>query len=322
MNKNTLTQHIYEAIAQVLGEGWYDHSPHPHFSRSETNRNLGTNPLYTDNGGHSNADRITQPSTVDYNGMNFHGQNYVISDNAFMIYKIKNFGHDRFTGSMNMFANTKDFRTNLDLLFGGARRGGRGVLFRSFTPQSKATTAKRNGYMSFTFWEFSLDGGQTWNIMRPRPLDKIQQSKMVVKSEQVPQQNMEPTDPANPSIETENINRNMSNKLRISKADLAFYVNESVKKIIHEIGDTPEGQKYLGRLQAKKQMQQGAETGENNGFGYYNKGTAGEIGQYADKQQKAGGNNQTALANAHAQGFNNQWSRVGNQPLHLKRSGR
>lgn len=43
---------------------------------------------------------------------------------------------------------------------------------------------------------------------------------------------------------------------------------KSVKESVDEIGDTPQGQYMLGRLQARQQYRRGQETGENDGYGY------------------------------------------------------
>lgn len=312
MVNDDIMKAIAESVDKHLNEGWYDYSSNPYHSRAETFSQLGRNPLYVDNGNHASADAITQPSTVDWNGAAFRGKNYIISDTAFTIYQMKNFGNNRLTGTMSMFASIKEFRANIDRLNGGARRGGRPLTYRTFTSQSNASRARRNDFMSYTFWEFSLDGGNTWYILRPNPLEKMQPSKTVLSP------NVKPDNVQN---ESKN-NTNMGKTISMKKADFERFVSESVRKVLHEVGDTPEGQFMLGMLQAKKQRQQGAETGENNGYGHYNTGAAGEVGQYADQQQKNEPNplRRNMMANAHADGFNAEWHRVGNQPLRLQRS--
>lgn len=175
MNLDYLTNIICENILKNINEGWYDDTATPIHSKGDTQRNLGVNPLYVDNGGHSSADKIRQASTVDYNGAGFVGKKIVVSDNKFTIYKLQNFGSENIKGTKQFFSDTKDLRRAIDTVNGAASRNGKQVQFRFITSQSNAD--KRDNVLSFTFCEFSFDG-YTWYILKPNPVQTMKQSKL------------------------------------------------------------------------------------------------------------------------------------------------
>lgn len=183
MNYNEFLNILSEAVIQRVQEGWYDGSSHPNFSQKEMQKNLGKNPLFVDNGGHARADNITQPSTFDRNGANFRGSNKVLNPNQFMIYKIKNFGSPDINSTMDLFgkgsSGEKELRRAIDLVNGAATRSGRNVLYRTFTSEEFDSQSEKSGRILYTFWEFSLDGGQTWCILKPEPVTSMKISKMM-----------------------------------------------------------------------------------------------------------------------------------------------
>lgn len=177
---------VMEAIEEIMAEGRYDFQNVPYNSHSDVQRNLGHNPLYVDNGGHSNNDVLSQVSTFDTNGQNFRtNNNIVVSDNKFIIYKIKNFGNDRIESTLSLFGRgaggEKELRKAIDTLNGVARRNNRPLQYRTVTSDSFKSSSIRTGRMSNTFWEFSLDNGNTWYILKPHPVDSLQPSKLVYK---------------------------------------------------------------------------------------------------------------------------------------------
>lgn len=186
-NGNTikLTESQYETIKDLIDEGYYDDSATPLFSRNKTNRELGVNPLAVDNGGHTPNDVLRQPSTVDYNGANFKGLNIIVSDNKFMFYKVKNFGTDKISSTLQLFGRgaggEKGLRTAIDNLNGAAVRNGKTLRFRTITSETFKNKSKMTDHMSNTFWEFSYDNGNTWFILKPHPVQHMQQSKVVIK---------------------------------------------------------------------------------------------------------------------------------------------
>lgn len=183
MNYNEFLNILSEAVIQRVQEGWYDGSSHPNFSQKEMQKNLGKNLLFVDNGGHARADNITQPSTFDRNGANFRGSNKVLNPNQFMIYKIKNFGSPDINSTMDLFgkgsSGEKELRRAIDLVNGAATRSGRNVLYRTFTSEEFDSQSEKSGRILYTFWEFSLDGGQTWCILKPEPVTSMKISKMM-----------------------------------------------------------------------------------------------------------------------------------------------
>lgn len=173
---NKLKRIIDECVRRALYEGVFDKTATPHLSKTDASRTLGINPLSVDNGGHSSRDKVLQPSTIDPNGANFDGEHILVSDNKFMIYKVKNFGNPDIKDTLQFFGNTKELRRAIDTVNGAAKRGSKGVYWRTITPESGNAVAKRNGYMSKTFWEFSFDGSE-WYILKPNPVQTLKISK-------------------------------------------------------------------------------------------------------------------------------------------------
>lgn len=180
-----LTETQCRNLEDILSEGYYDDSATPLFSRTKMNRELGVNPLAVDNGGHTPSDVLRQPSTIDYNGANFKGVNVIVSDNKFMFYKVKNFGTDKISSTLQLFGRgaggEKGLRTAIDTINGAAVRNGKTLRFRTITSETFKSKSKATGHMSNTFWEFSYDGGNTWYILKPHPIQNMQQSKVVIK---------------------------------------------------------------------------------------------------------------------------------------------
>lgn len=179
---------VREALFEIIKEGRFDTTSTPHNSHADVRRNLGHNPLYTDNGGHSAHDTVSQVSTFDTNGQNFktNGNNIVISDNKFIIYKIKNFGNDKIESTLDLFGRgaggEKELRRAIDTINGAANRNGRSVKYRTITSDSFKTTSQRTGQMSKTFWEFSLNNGNDWYVLKPNPIQNMQSSKLVMRT--------------------------------------------------------------------------------------------------------------------------------------------
>lgn len=182
-----LTEEQCHLLKEALTEGYYDDSATPLFSRAKTQRELGVNPLAVDNGNHTPTDTLRQPSTYDTNGANFKGENIIVSDNKFMFYKLKNFGSDKVNGTLQFFGKgasaEKGLRAAIDTINGAAKRNGKYVTYRHITSESNKQKSKNSGFMSNTFWEFSLDGGNTWNILRPNPIDSMQKSQVTIKTQ-------------------------------------------------------------------------------------------------------------------------------------------
>ena len=183
-----LRQIIKEALTEILGEGRYNTTATPYNSHGDVRRNLGYNPLYSDNGGHSANDTVSQVSTFDRNGANFttNGNDLCVSDNKFIIYKIKNFGNDKIESTLSMFGRgagaEKELRRAIDTVNGAATRNRRSVSWRTITSDSFKRQSERSGKMNHTFWEFSLDGGNTWYILKPQPVQSLQPSKLVIRT--------------------------------------------------------------------------------------------------------------------------------------------
>lgn len=180
MGYRTLERIISECVRQALYEGMFDTTPQPHLSKADAQRELGVNPLRTDVGGHSAGDEVRQPSTFDTNGENFDGEHIVVSDNKFMMYKVKNFGNPDIQDTLSLFGKgaygEKELRRAIDVLNGAARRNGRLLSYRTITSESNSQMSSRTGYMRKTFWEFSFDG-RDWFIMKPKPVDSPKPSK-------------------------------------------------------------------------------------------------------------------------------------------------
>lgn len=186
MAKN-LRQLIKEAVIEALSEGRFDHTATPHNSHIDVMQGLGVNPLTVDNGGHAANDVVAQVSTVDFNGENFktNGNDLCVTNNKFMIYKIKNFGNDKIESTLSLFGRgamgEKELRRAIDTVNGAATRNRRPVEWRTVTSSSNKRISDSTGKMSNTFWEFSLDGGSTWNIMKPNPIQNLQPTKVLLK---------------------------------------------------------------------------------------------------------------------------------------------
>lgn len=178
---------IREVLIEMINEGRFDSTATPHNSRVDMLKNTGNNPLYADNGGHAANDVVSQVSTYDTNGQNFktNGNDIIVSDNKFIIYKIKNFGNDKIESTLSLFGRgagaEKELRRAIDTINGAAKRNRRSVSYRTITSESFQGTSRRTGQMSKTFWEFSLDNGNTWYILKPNPVQSVQQSKLVLK---------------------------------------------------------------------------------------------------------------------------------------------
>ena len=173
---------VRETLNDILSEDRFDTTATPYNSRSDRTKGLGRNPLVADNGGHSNNDVVSQVSTFDYNGENFRadGRHACVSDNKFIIYKIKNYGSDTIDSTKSVFGSTKELRRAIDQLNGGARRNGKHVMYRTITSVSNKAKSERSDYMVGTFWEFSLNYGRDWYLLVPDPLMKMKLSKLVL----------------------------------------------------------------------------------------------------------------------------------------------
>lgn len=186
MKKNTLKNIIKEEIIKLLDEHRYQYTATPLNTKTDTVINLGVNPLTVDNGDRTPNDVLGQPSTFDRNGASFTTDNNItLSDNKFMIYKIKNFGTDKITATIDLFGRgangEKKFRKEIDIMNGAATRNSRGLLYRTITSDSSQKRSKSSGKMANTFWEFSFDNGKTWYIMKPNGTQTMQPSKLIRK---------------------------------------------------------------------------------------------------------------------------------------------
>ncbi|MBP5456187.1 MAG: hypothetical protein J6Y37_06780 [Paludibacteraceae bacterium] len=186
MRLNDFKRRIRGIVREAIDESWYTNSAAPVITRTGVNRDLGRNPMYADNGNHTSRDAAPQVSTFDRNGEAFKtsGDNtYVVSDNKFTFYKVKNFGNDRIASTMSLFGNgsagEKGLRAAIDTVNGAAVRNSRRVDWRTITSVSNQKLSSRTGGMSGTFWEFSLDGGNTWNILKPNPTQDMKRSGFV-----------------------------------------------------------------------------------------------------------------------------------------------
>lgn len=181
MIRERVKRFIDECVREaLLEEGIFDKSATPIMSKSDAWRELGTNPLRTDVGGHAANDELRQPSTFDVNGANFKGENLVVSDNKFMMYKVKNFGNPDIEGTLSLFGNganaEKELRRAIDTLNGAARRNGKYLQYRTITSRSNSSVSEKTGHMRKTFWEFSFDGNE-WYILKPNPVQSLKVSK-------------------------------------------------------------------------------------------------------------------------------------------------
>lgn len=185
ISKNNLISLIESTVKEIFTEDRYKYSITPYNSQGEVQKNIGSNPLTVDNGGHASNDVLSQASTFDFNGEMFQSiddNKNIVNQNKFTFYKVKNFGDNTIPSTMSLFGSgingEKNLRTAIDLLNGGARRNGKHVIYKTITLDKSASKAERSGWMIDTFWEFSLDNGHTWNILKPKPLENIKQSNM------------------------------------------------------------------------------------------------------------------------------------------------
>ena len=174
------------ACVQIIEEGRYTNTATPWNSRSDRNRYLGVNPLVSDYGNHSNNNIVGHVSTFDRNGENFtsNGNNIVVSDNKFMFYKVKTFGNDKVESTLSIFGSgakgEKELRRAIDVINGAADRNGRSVSYRTITSETNRRASESSGHMSKTFWEFSLDNGRTWYVLKPDPIMKMVKSSLIL----------------------------------------------------------------------------------------------------------------------------------------------
>lgn len=172
---NRLKQIIYESVVKAINEAQFTTTAAPHTSKAEAQRELGRNPLRTDVGGHAAHDEVRQPSTFDKNGANFEGENILLSDNRFIFYKVKNFGTPDIKDTLSLFGSGAsaevELRRAIDTVNGAADRNGKNLTYRTFASEKKPRTK---------FWEFSFDGGQTWYILKPHPVQNMKESRFKV----------------------------------------------------------------------------------------------------------------------------------------------
>lgn len=167
---------IDECVRIALKEAMFDKTATPYVSKVQAQRELGTNPLRTDIGGHAAHEEVSQPSTIDWNGENFDGEHIIVSDNKLMIYKIKNFGNTEIKDTLQLFGDTIELRRAIDTVNGAARRGNKRLYWRTITSDSDKGVAKRSDYNVKTFWEFSFNGNE-WFILKPSPVQSLKTSK-------------------------------------------------------------------------------------------------------------------------------------------------
>lgn len=177
---------IYKIIKDVINEERYDKTATPYNSKDERHYLIGKNPLTVNNGGHASNDILSQPSTFDKNGATFTSDtNIILSDNKFIIYKIKNFGTDKIDATINLFGQgakgEKLLRREIDVMNGAAQRNGRNLIYRTITSNSNEQRSKKTNRMSNTFWEFSFNNGDTWYIVKPNGTQSMQESKLIKK---------------------------------------------------------------------------------------------------------------------------------------------
>ena len=132
-------------------------------------------------GNRTTSDVLRQVSHDDPNGVAFDGEHIFVSESGFIIYKVKNFANTDLSGVMALFGNTKELRRAIDTVNGAARRGGKSVKWRTISDRKKENLVKRSKYQSYTFWEFSFDGGSQWYILKPNPVQTLKPSRYVKK---------------------------------------------------------------------------------------------------------------------------------------------
>jgi len=175
-----IRQMILECVRQTIYESLFTKTATPYVSKAEAQREIGSNPLRTDVGGHAAHDEVRQVSTIDDNGANFDGEHIVISDNRFIIYKIKNFGTPDIKGTLSLFgkgaSGEKELRRAIDTVNGAATRNKKPIMFRTITSESFKGISQKTSHMSNTFWEFSFDGSE-WYILKPKPVQNLKISQ-------------------------------------------------------------------------------------------------------------------------------------------------
>lgn len=87
------------------------------------------------------------------------------------------------------------------------------------------------------------------------------------------------------------------NRIKLTESQLHEIIKESVKNVLNEIGDTPQGQYMLGRLKQNKLYN-------------HQDGDEAYIGQYAADQRKKSNYDLKKLRDAHQQGFSDQWGKI------------
>lgn len=233
---------VKKILKEMLTEGRYDTTATPHNSHADVRRNLDYNPLYSDNGGHSAHDTVSQVSTFDTNGQNFktNGNNIVISDNKFIIYKIKNFGNDKIESTLSLFGRgagaEKELRRAIDTINGAATRNRRSVKYRTITSETFQGTSKRTGQMSKTFWEFSLDGGNTWYILKPSPIQSMQPSKLVLRTNERRNRLTEAQD-SQFSLQMLSSINSFNKRLAYCKEHLGKIIGNGSSRVVFQIND-------------------------------------------------------------------------------------
>lgn len=234
-----ITEEIYK---ELIDEGRYDFGPTPYNSHVDVSRNLGTNPLYADVGCHSSQDTLGQVSTFDRNGQNFKtDNNIVVSDNKFTIYKIKNFGNDNIKSTLSLFGEgaygEKELRRAIDQLNGAASRNGRSVSYRTITSDSSSRASKRTGGMSNTFWEFSLDGGSTWYILKPNPVESMRQSKLVIRTDESKKHRITEAQDEQFSLDELSSLTSFNQRVNYCKQHLGFPIGNGSSRIVFQLDD-------------------------------------------------------------------------------------
>lgn len=171
--ENMVREYLYE-------EGRFTGGPSPHNSRSHRERNVGNPIIGHGNGSHSNQDVVSQVSTYDIFGAGFDGQHCILGDNKFKKYLETNFNNEILHSTMDFFGDDanglRSLRREIDRLNGAAERNGRGLLWRTITPKAKLKIALKNGFMLYTFWEYSFNNGKNWYILVPNAIDKMKNS--------------------------------------------------------------------------------------------------------------------------------------------------
>lgn len=219
MTVKELKENIAIKITNILMESGpgYRKTATPEL-RSNNFQNVGYNPLATDHGNHGGSlDATSTPSTIDWNGARFKSEKTIsLNNNRFTFYKIKNFGNPNITSTLNLCGNEKSFRRAIDCIYGAAYRNNKGVKFRTIVPEENPP--KQNSLVR-TFWEFSLDGGHTWNIVKPDPVIHRKESSLK----------------ENKNINNiNNDNKTMKKIIRLTESELKKVIATSVKRLVKE----------------------------------------------------------------------------------------